>query len=227
MRLIHLADYGGSHSGSLVPMLRAACTAGQREGWEVELLLSDIARGRSWLPALEDAGIPVHFAPVDTRANAQAAIAAHLERIRGPGHSPFPLLVVRRPDGAGRRRPSADRALVAPAQLPLTGARRPPPQHGTVPGLRSPRPRDPLRRPAPGAGGTQSARAPWAAAPFPERDQHQSIPAGHPAGASCRSPGTGPARTTRAWCCISAGTGISRAATSSSGRSLGWQTGTT
>jgi glycosyltransferase involved in cell wall biosynthesis len=84
VRLIHLADYGGSHSGSLVPMLRAACTAGQREGWEVELLLSDIARGRSWLPALEDAGIPVHFAPVDTRANAQAAIAAHLERIKGP-----------------------------------------------------------------------------------------------------------------------------------------------
>ena len=84
MRLIHLADYGGPYAGSLVPMLRAACAAARREGWEVELLLSEIARDRRWLDAVADDEIPVQFVPATSRADAQVAIAARLAQIDGP-----------------------------------------------------------------------------------------------------------------------------------------------
>jgi hypothetical protein len=84
MRLIQMADYRGPYAGSLVPMLRAACAVGMRAGWDVELLLSDVARGRAWLPAFEEDGVPVHFLPAGSRAEAQAAIAAHVEPLRGP-----------------------------------------------------------------------------------------------------------------------------------------------
>jgi len=91
VRLIHLADYRGPYAGSLVPMLRAACAVGTREGWEVELLLSDVARGRPWLQAFADDGIPVHFVPAGSRGEAQAAIAAHMAGVSGPAilHSHF------------------------------------------------------------------------------------------------------------------------------------------
>ena len=50
-------------------MLRAACAAARREGWEVELLLSD-DRPRPSVAAtrIADDGIPVHFVPADLPA---------------------------------------------------------------------------------------------------------------------------------------------------------------
>ena len=168
----------------MVPMLRAACAAGRGEGWEVELILSEIARERPWLELFaSDAGCPCTSRRSDAArrgAGGDRGAPRADQRARDPA---FPLLVVRRPDGACRRRPPPDRAVVAPPQPPVTRAPRPPAEHGTLLRLRAPGARDPLRAAASGARGARSARAAGPRHRLPERDRHQPIPTRHRRGA--------------------------------------------
>jgi glycosyltransferase involved in cell wall biosynthesis len=53
-RIVHCADYGGSYSGSFVPMLAAAADAARHRGYPTTVCLSEIARGRPWLTELAD-----------------------------------------------------------------------------------------------------------------------------------------------------------------------------
>jgi glycosyltransferase involved in cell wall biosynthesis len=72
MRVIHAADYDAPYAGAFVPMLRAVATAVRDRGGSVEVALADAARERPWLGELEQAGIPVSFAPVrDRRGSAR------------------------------------------------------------------------------------------------------------------------------------------------------------
>jgi glycosyltransferase involved in cell wall biosynthesis len=63
MRLVHLADYGGPYAGSFVPMLAAVARTAVERGWECELVFSEEARGRAWLPELDGTGAAVRFLP--------------------------------------------------------------------------------------------------------------------------------------------------------------------
>ena len=69
-RLIHLADYGGAYSGSLIPMLATVARTAMGRGWSVDLVFSEDAQGREWLGGLEQAGIPYRFIKVGSRAGA-------------------------------------------------------------------------------------------------------------------------------------------------------------
>jgi glycosyltransferase involved in cell wall biosynthesis len=71
MRLIHLADYGGTYPGSFIPMLRAVLDGGRKRGWEVEAVFSDVARDRGWLGELRREGFSCRLAPNGRRALAQ------------------------------------------------------------------------------------------------------------------------------------------------------------
>ncbi len=62
LQIVQAADYGGPYAGSFVPMLRATAIEARARGHAMELVFSPVARGRAWLPELEDAGIGVHFA---------------------------------------------------------------------------------------------------------------------------------------------------------------------
>jgi glycosyltransferase involved in cell wall biosynthesis len=88
-RLIHLADYGGIYSGSFIPMLIAVATAARNGGWSVELIFSDLSRGRDWLEDLERARIPYRFLDVSSRTGFGRWIswfAAETSGMRWQGH---------------------------------------------------------------------------------------------------------------------------------------------
>jgi len=53
-RIIHCADYGGSYSGSFVPMLAAAATAARDRRYDTTICFSEVARGQSWLADLSE-----------------------------------------------------------------------------------------------------------------------------------------------------------------------------
>src|SRR5450759_1006715 len=67
MRLIHLADYGGTYPGSFVSMVRAVLHAGRRRGWDVQALFSQVAHDRGWLHELREEGFRCGLAPTDGR----------------------------------------------------------------------------------------------------------------------------------------------------------------
>lgn len=67
MRLIHLADYGGSYPGSFIPMVRAVLERARGRGWEVEAVFSEVARERDWLGELRAEGYACSTAPAGRR----------------------------------------------------------------------------------------------------------------------------------------------------------------
>src|SRR4051794_15590021 len=75
MRVIHAADYDAPYAGAFVPMLRAVATAVRERGGTVEVALADAARERSWVGELEQAGIPVSFAPAGDRRGSARCLA--------------------------------------------------------------------------------------------------------------------------------------------------------
>lgn len=80
MRLIHLADYGGTYPGSFIPMLRAVLDGGRKRGWEVEAVFSDVARERTWLSELRHEGFTCRLAPKGRKDLAQT-----VEEVAGTG----------------------------------------------------------------------------------------------------------------------------------------------
>jgi glycosyltransferase involved in cell wall biosynthesis len=75
MRVIHAADYDAPYAGAFVPMLRAVATAVRDRGGTVDVALADAARERSWVGELEEAGIPVSFAPAGDRRGSARCLA--------------------------------------------------------------------------------------------------------------------------------------------------------
>ncbi|MGC2374796.1 MAG: glycosyltransferase family 4 protein [Solirubrobacteraceae bacterium] len=71
MRLIHLADYGGTYPGSFIPMVRAVLEGGRRRGWSVEAVFSEVARDRVWLSELREEGFDCRLAPTGRRMLSQ------------------------------------------------------------------------------------------------------------------------------------------------------------
>lgn len=67
MRLIHLADYGGSYPGSFIPMVRAVLARARQRGWEVEAVFSEVARERTWLQELRAEGYACSTASTERR----------------------------------------------------------------------------------------------------------------------------------------------------------------
>jgi glycosyltransferase involved in cell wall biosynthesis len=67
MRLIHLADYGGTYPGSFVPMVRAVLDAGRRRRWNVQAVFSQVAHNRGWLRELREEGFRCELAPTEGR----------------------------------------------------------------------------------------------------------------------------------------------------------------
>jgi glycosyltransferase involved in cell wall biosynthesis len=61
VRLVHLADYGGSYGGSFVSMLRALLRAAPERGWEPTVVFSGAARDRDWVAGLTGDGVDVRF----------------------------------------------------------------------------------------------------------------------------------------------------------------------
>jgi glycosyltransferase involved in cell wall biosynthesis len=53
-RIIHCASYGGSYSGSFVPMLAAAATVARDRGYDTTICFSEVARGQPWLGELSE-----------------------------------------------------------------------------------------------------------------------------------------------------------------------------
>jgi glycosyltransferase involved in cell wall biosynthesis len=80
-RLIHLADYGGSYSGSFIPMLASVARTAMERGWSVELVFAEDAEGRGWLSGLEEARVPYRFIDVGSRARAGRWAAWFVEEI--------------------------------------------------------------------------------------------------------------------------------------------------
>jgi glycosyltransferase involved in cell wall biosynthesis len=68
MRLIHLADYGGTYPGSFIPMVRAVLDGGRKRGWEVEAVFSQVADDRAWLSELRHEGFTCRLAPTGRQA---------------------------------------------------------------------------------------------------------------------------------------------------------------
>jgi glycosyltransferase involved in cell wall biosynthesis len=66
-RLIHLADYTGSYSGSFIPMLLASAKAARKHGWSVELVFSELPAEKPWLEEVERVGIPHRIIDAGTR----------------------------------------------------------------------------------------------------------------------------------------------------------------
>ena len=79
MRVIHAADYDAPYGGAFVPMMRAVAGAVREHGGTVELALGDAARERPWLGELQDAGIPVSFAPARDRRGSERCLATLAE----------------------------------------------------------------------------------------------------------------------------------------------------
>jgi glycosyltransferase involved in cell wall biosynthesis len=75
MRVIHAADYDAPYAGAFVPMLRAVATAVAERGGTLEVALADAARERTWVGELEQAGIPVSFAPAGDRRGSARCLA--------------------------------------------------------------------------------------------------------------------------------------------------------
>src|SRR5215210_1416997 len=75
MHVIHAADYDAPYAGAFVPMLRAVAGAVRERGGTVEVALADAARERPWLGELEEAGIPVSFAPAGDRRESARFLA--------------------------------------------------------------------------------------------------------------------------------------------------------
>ncbi|HWX87831.1 MAG TPA: glycosyltransferase family 4 protein [Solirubrobacteraceae bacterium] len=71
MRLVHLADYGGTYPGSFIPMVRAVLDGGRRRGWDVEAVFSEVAHDRIWLSELREEGFACRLAPSGRGAVAQ------------------------------------------------------------------------------------------------------------------------------------------------------------
>jgi glycosyltransferase involved in cell wall biosynthesis len=66
-RLVHLADYTGSYSGSFIPMLLASAKAARRHGWSVELVFSELPPDKPWLEEVDRAGIRYRIIEAGTR----------------------------------------------------------------------------------------------------------------------------------------------------------------
>jgi glycosyltransferase involved in cell wall biosynthesis len=66
-RLVHLADYTGSYSGSFIPMLLAVAAAARDRGWSVELVFSEFPHEKPWLAEIEGAGISHRIIDVGPR----------------------------------------------------------------------------------------------------------------------------------------------------------------
>ncbi|HKP92039.1 MAG TPA: glycosyltransferase family 4 protein [Thermoleophilaceae bacterium] len=79
MRVIHAADYEAPYGGAFVPMLRAVAGAVRERGGTVEVALPDGARERPWLRELEEASIPVSFAPARDRRGSARCLAGLAE----------------------------------------------------------------------------------------------------------------------------------------------------
>src|SRR4051794_19059910 len=124
MRVIHAADYDAPYAGAFVPMLRAVASAVRERGGTVEVALADAARERAWVGELEQAGIPVTFAPAGDRRGSARCLAGLAARGPDPTilHTHFasfdlPAVSVARERPATpvfwhvHRRPSRRRAL--------------------------------------------------------------------------------------------------------------------
>lgn len=67
MRIIQLADYGGTYAGSFIPMLRALTRVARARGFDVETIFTPVGRGREWVSELQAEEIPVRFSPTTGR----------------------------------------------------------------------------------------------------------------------------------------------------------------
>jgi glycosyltransferase involved in cell wall biosynthesis len=83
MRLIHLADYGGTYPGSFIPMVRAVLDGGRRRGWSVAAVFSDVAHDRPWLHELREEGFQCQLAPAHGR-RLPAELLAEIAAEEGP-----------------------------------------------------------------------------------------------------------------------------------------------
>jgi glycosyltransferase involved in cell wall biosynthesis len=66
-RLLHFADYGASYPGSFIPMVASLARGARDRGWSVELVFSELSRGRPWVTDLEAAGHVLRFVDVGRR----------------------------------------------------------------------------------------------------------------------------------------------------------------
>ena len=105
MRLIHLADYGGAHTGSFVPMLRGVMDRAAEQGWEGELVFSEAAEGRPWLNELREDGYTVTIAPSGGRRKLARWLEGLLGDVNGAVllHTHFTLFDIPAVLVAGRR----------------------------------------------------------------------------------------------------------------------------
>jgi glycosyltransferase involved in cell wall biosynthesis len=87
MRIVHLADYGGSYPGSFIPMLRAVNDAALERGWSFEAVFTEVAEGHAWHRELEVDGITVRIAPHTGRR----ALTAWLEDLLSQRNEPTVL----------------------------------------------------------------------------------------------------------------------------------------
>ena len=86
-RIIHLANYGASYVGSFIPMVMALARAVRARGWSAELVFPESARGRDWLSAFDEAGVPYHVLDLGaTGGGARWAAAFATEATAGRWH---------------------------------------------------------------------------------------------------------------------------------------------
>ncbi len=84
VRLVHLADYGGSYAGSFVTMIAAMLSLARERGWAAEAVFSPVARERPWVADLESRGLAVRFMPARPPAKARESIGQLLAEDRRP-----------------------------------------------------------------------------------------------------------------------------------------------
>lgn len=82
-RVVHLADYGGTYAGSFVPMLRALGQATAARGWDVQFVLSEVARNQLWLEELRLTKAPIEFVSLP-RTTGSAWLAQLLGEMSAP-----------------------------------------------------------------------------------------------------------------------------------------------
>jgi glycosyltransferase involved in cell wall biosynthesis len=69
VRLIHLADYGGTYPGSFIPMIRSVLQLARERGWLVEAVFSKDADERAWLSELRAEGFACTVVPAGRAAH--------------------------------------------------------------------------------------------------------------------------------------------------------------
>jgi glycosyltransferase involved in cell wall biosynthesis len=91
--LIELAEFDRPAPGSFIPAVAAIGEEARRRGWKSEFVVPETARGVSWIEAIEDAGMRVHFALPPNRRERTAWLRKLVAEREGPTilHSQFTL----------------------------------------------------------------------------------------------------------------------------------------